>query len=242
MAIYGMPDTQIAPSEDEAFLRESLGKIEDTPVSKLAKYVESIWKQNKADNKQTRLNMVKLLRRSRGEYEASKLAAIRAFKGSEVFIRSGESKCRAAESWLKDIYRGDKDLPWLLEPTALPDLPQETVATITEQIRNQGMQLQEQLIASGQIVDPQEIANLMNDWQDKATKDAKNELSRSAKEKCEQAAKLIRDQNQEGGWATAFKDFLWYLLVLMLVSLKDQYSPRNQSRCGNLPPREASQL
>jgi len=117
------------PAGDLAMLHEAIvkPKEENQVTKKLARHIAKVWEINEKDNKPNRLEMVRLQRRVRGEYEPQKLAAIRSFKGSEAFIRSSENKARAAESWIKDIYRGDTDLPWSLEPTAIPDLPDETI-------------------------------------------------------------------------------------------------------------------
>lgn len=181
-------------------------------IKKLSQHIDKIWAKNKQDNKSVRLEMVKQLRRSRGEYEPTKLADIRAFKGSEVYVRTGENKCRAAYSWITDIYRGENDLPWNLEPTALPTLPDSTVEEIQRQILQQGLALEQQMIQQGMPPDPVAIAGRMQEWEEVARKRAKEQLDRDAKQRCDAAATLIRDQNQEGGWNDAFKDFLWYFI------------------------------
>lgn len=215
------PNLVADPVGDLAFLEQQLRKSKEQDViKKLAQYVSNVWSQNQMDNKQPRLDMVKSLRRARGEYEPQKLAAIRAFQGSEVFIRSSENKCRSAESWIKDIYRGDTDIPWNIEPTAISDLPDEKIVEITAQIHVKGTQLTQQLIASGQTVDPKQIADMMNEWQEVELDKAKAEMSKDAKKRCERAALLIRDQNQEGGWNDAFKNFLWYFVRVKSAIIK----------------------
>lgn len=202
------------PAGDLEMLRQALPQPseENQVIKKIAKHIDSVWLRNKEDNKQIRLEMVKHLRRSRGEYEPSKLNAIRAFKGSEAFVRVSENKCRAADSWIKDIYRGDQDLPWSIEPTAKPDLPDETLQQIQQQVEQQGMQMMQQLQMSGAPIDPVQISKLMNDWMDEATDKASADMMSEARERCKRAADTIRDQNQEGGWNDAFKEFLWYFI------------------------------
>ena len=119
MATFNSPETTPNPEADLAFLQEALKPKEDTVVKNLAKHIDKVWKQNQKDNKPVRLKMIQILKRSKGEYDQEKLTAIRAFKGSEAFFRLSENKARAAESWIKDIYRGDQDLPWEIEPTAV---------------------------------------------------------------------------------------------------------------------------
>ena len=202
--------------EDERFLENALKKTQPEVITKLSAHIDKRWLQNKEDCKQTRLEMVKQLRRARGEYDPVKLANIRAFKGSEVYLRVAENKCRSAYSWITDIYRGGEDLPWSLEPTALPTLPDETKTMLEQEIMKQGIILQQQMLinsrTSGQPYDANAVATMMNDWHKAAEKKAMDELNKDAKRKCDSAALLIRDQNQEGGWNDAFKNFLWYFI------------------------------
>jgi hypothetical protein len=195
-----------------AELAQMLKPSENLVVKGISKHIDKVWQQNKEDNKQVRIEMVKNFRRIRGEYEPAKLSSIRAFKGSEVFIRLSENKCRAADSWVKDIYRGDHDLPFDIQPTEISDLPDETIDQITQEVHAKGQQMMQELMASGVQANPAEISRLMNDWHQEALDKAKEDIQKEAKERCKRAALLIRDQNQEGGWADAFKEFLWYFI------------------------------
>ena len=66
--------------------------------------------------------MLQALRQRNGEYDASKLQQIRAQGGSEIFMMITEVKCRAAESWLRDILLDNGSPPWDLQATPIPDL------------------------------------------------------------------------------------------------------------------------
>ena len=216
------PNTEPDPQGDLAFLQEMVEKPkeENQVVKKLALHIDKVWASVQKDNKQPRLDMINTLRRVRGEYEPTKLAAIRAFKGSEAYIRTAENKARAADSWIKDIYRGDADLPWSLEPTSIPDLPDETQQMIQQETQMYAMQVREQIMASGQPVDTQQITRMMNDFYQENLDKAKEDLKKEAKERCGRAIDLIRDQNQEGGWNNAFKEFLYYFIRLKAGIIK----------------------
>jgi len=214
------PSKVADPQGDLAMLKEAIKPQENEVTKKLATHIEKVWSKNQRDNKPVRLEMIKLQRRVRGEYEPAKLAAIRAFKGSEAYIRSAENKARAADSWIKDIYRGDTDLPWSLEPTAIPDLPDESLETIKQQTIQRGQFLEQQVTASGMVPDPEAIAQMMQEYYEESLDKAKDEIVKDAKEKCDRAATLIRDQNQEGGWNDAFKDFLYYFIRLKAGIIK----------------------
>lgn len=183
-------------------------------VDKLSEHFSSVWLKAKECNRDVRVEMVNSLEQCKGRYSSTKLSAIRAFKGSEHFIRNAENKARAAESWIKDIYRSDTDLPWNLEPTAIPDLPDNTYAEIVEKVSQKGIELAEQqaLLAeqAGVTVPDEQIAKQLMELQEKLMEDAVYDLQEDAKERCRKATLLIRDQNEEGGWNKAFKEFLWY--------------------------------
>jgi hypothetical protein len=216
------PETVPNPEADLEFLRKTVvePKEENQVIKKLAVHIHNVWQQNQRDNKQVRLDMVNTLRRVRGEYEPTKLTAIRAFKGSEAYIRSSENKARSADSWIKDIYRGDTDLPWSLEPTAVSDLPDQTQEQVAQDTRMYAAQVEQQLLASGQIIDPQQISRMMNEYYQENLDKAKKDLQKEAKERCKRAELLIRDQNQEGGWNNAFKEFLFYFIRLKAGIIK----------------------
>jgi len=220
--VINKPETVANPEADLEFLRQTIEqpRSENQVVKKLAIHIEKVWAGVQKDNKQPRLDMINTLRRVRGEYEPTKLAAIRAFKGSEAYMRTAENKSRAADSWIKDIYRGDSDLPWNLDPTTIPDLPDETQDAIKQETHMYSQQIQQQILASGQIPDPSQVAKMMNDFYQDALDKAKEDLKKEAKERCDRAAELIRDQNQEGGWNNAFKEFLYYFIRLKAGIIK----------------------
>jgi hypothetical protein len=179
-----------------------------------------VWTGNQKDCKLFRQEMINTLRRVRGEYAPDKLTAIRAFKGSEAYLRTGENKARAAESWIKDIYRGDNDLPYELQPTAIPDLPDETLQQVQMETQQQAMMFEQQILASGMMLDPAKMQRLVNDYYQEQLDLAKEDLNKEAKERCKRAALQIRDQNQEGGWNNAFKEFLYYFVRLKFGVIK----------------------
>lgn len=192
----------------------------DPVIDKLSQHIDKVWKENFRSFKPIREKMVELLRRSNGEYDSKKLAAIRAFKGSEIFVRSGENKCRSAESWIKDIYRGDSDYPWMLEPTTIPELPDENINDIKQQVLQEALRLEQQMVAEGLVIDKNQIAELIQEYYEEKVEKAKEEIKKDAKERAEAVAAEIRDDNEEGGWSNAFKDFLWYFTRLKVSIIK----------------------
>lgn len=209
-------------------------------TKKIVLYLAKRWTSIQQDNKQARVETRRIFRRVRGEYEQIKLTSIRAFKGSEVFIRSAEMKSRAAYSWVTDIYRGDNDLPWDLEPTSVPTLPDETKQAIEQEIMRRGQEMQQQLLMqsqqSGQPIDSQGFAKMLNDWQQVAEQKAVETINKDAKKRCDKAALQIRDNNQEGGWNQAFKDFLWYFIRCKAGIIKGPILQKRKKQAWQVNP------
>ena len=219
---FNSPATTPDPEGDLAFLQAALSKQagEAEVVKKLSIHIATVWDQNQRDNKQVRLEMINSLRRVRGEYDTQKLAMIRAFRGSEAYARSGENKARAAESWMKDIYLASADPIFEIEPTAVPDLPDETKEQLKQQCMDEANQAEQQLLMTGQPMDGPTMAKLLTEYHEELLDKETEKLEKSARDRCKRAAKKIEDQNQEGGWNAAFKDFLYYFVRLKAGIIK----------------------
>ena len=181
-------------------------------ADKLGKHIHKVWLKNREDNKNPRRAIMEALRQCRGEYAPEKLAGIRAFKGSEHFIRNAENKSRAADSWIKDIYRGDNVLPWILEPTSVPDLPEETMQTIIRDVEARSAEIIRAIEQDGAVLTQEMISKQLSHYKSLLEDKAVEALTKEAKDRAKRAEKAIRDQNEEGGWNKAFKDFLWYFI------------------------------
>ena len=208
------------PESDVAFLKDRVGQSEEPTIKKLSAHIHKVWTQNQKDFKPVRKEMVDTLRRVKGQYDPQKLANIKAFQGSEIYLRTGENKCRAAESWIKDIYRGDTNLPWSIEPTTIPELPDETVQEIQMETKMEAENIKQQLMQGEIEVSEDDLVELINEYYYDRLDRAKKELHKDAKKRCKRASDIIKDQNEEGRWNIAFKNFLWNFIRLKYGVIK----------------------
>ena len=80
------------------------------------------------------------LRQRNGEYDDYKLSDIHDFGGSDIFMMLTETKCRAAESWIRDILlEEDSGPPWDLTPTPIPEIPPEAEDEINARVAERVM-------------------------------------------------------------------------------------------------------
>jgi hypothetical protein len=183
-------------------------------------FLQKVWVENHENFRRVRQDMVAQMRRVNGQYDPKKLQAIKAFRGSEIYNREVEKKARAAVSWIEDIYRGDTELPWDLKPTELVDLPEKTNEQIKQSVIHQARTLQQKMQQTGLQLEADKITELITRYHNELLDRARKEQSKVAKKRCERAAKLIRDQNQEGNWDSAFKDFLYFFVRLKFAVIK----------------------
>ncbi|MBF0555810.1 MAG: hypothetical protein HQK96_14885, partial [Nitrospirae bacterium] len=91
----------------------------------LSTYVTHCWRQAKAAKEPIETQMMKSLRQRAGKYDPEKLGAIRRMGGSLIYMLLSGARCRDAEAWLKDILVQPDHIPWDIEPTPMPELPEK---------------------------------------------------------------------------------------------------------------------
>jgi hypothetical protein len=79
------------------------------------------WSQSETiDNYSIEQSMAMCDRQRRGVYEAADAELL---GGIDIFIPATNMKCMAAEAWLRDMLASVIQMPWIAEPTPLPELP-----------------------------------------------------------------------------------------------------------------------
>ena len=141
--------------------------------------------------------MLRALRQRNGEYEPDKLNEIKATGGSAVFMTITETKCRAAESWLRDIMLDEGMVPFGVAPTTIPDLPADASEQIMQKVTTE---IIGSIQSTGMAPDEDTIAM----FQEKAEQDLRNGIMEYATRKADRMGDRIRDQYSEGGMLLAF--------------------------------------
>lgn len=176
-------------------------KVKDQVLTGLAGYVMPLWEDAKRAKNDVRPRLLAALQQRRGEYDASKLAAIKETGGSEIYMMITSVKCRAAGSWLRDALLGQgHDKPWTVSPTPNPSLPDDSEATLQESVgREVGM-----MIANGVQVPP----DIVRERIDAARESLKGKLREKAREKAQETERILEDELVEGGFNDAMDAFV----------------------------------
>lgn len=97
-----------------------------THLSKLAGHILSEWTTAKTERQEISQQMLSAVRRTKGIYSPSKLAAIEAMGSAAPFIMLTSTKVRAVTSQIADVLASSSDEAlWRLKPSPIPDTPHE---------------------------------------------------------------------------------------------------------------------
>jgi hypothetical protein len=151
------------------------------------------------------------MRAFNGEYDATKLAEIQKFGGSQVYARIIAMKCRGASSLLRDVYLAP-DRPWGLSPPADPDVPPDIVAAMQQLV-----QVEMQTMAQGgQPPDVNAIRDRTLQLMQAARAAAKKKSSLQAKV----AEDKIEEILQQGGFYKGLAEFIVDLPLFPFACIK----------------------
>lgn len=167
-----------------------------TPITDaLADYVRKCWSEAKDDRIVIINRLNDCLRRRKGEYSPTQLAAIKQMGGSEIYMRLTGSKCNSARSWITDIFAPAGDRPWVIKPTPVPKLPPELEQRLITEAVQGALALGVPLEQMQQLVEKHENR-------------LKDELYHEAEQRAERMSSLIEDILAEGGFREEFDAFI----------------------------------
>lgn len=199
-----MPDGVFTKAMDvDAFLRE----IQQTTFADdLAAYVQRAFRMAHQHRCATGIQdeMLRSVRAYKSMYDPEDMDLLE--NPNEIYMSVTNLKCRALQSWLLDIIAQAEDKPWTLEPTPVPELPTRlediVINRLTLEFERGGFD--------------EDVRDIAADAKSIALEHA-NDIAKEAVEGMEM---LISDQLQEGGWRSAFADFVVDLSIFPSAILK----------------------
>lgn len=203
----------LARAEQERIDRELQARQNTPLILGLTAYLRECWDAARIAKKPIEDIMMRALRQRNGEYEADKLAQIRNQGGSEVYMMVTEVKCRAAESWLRDIMLDQGMPPWDLNPTTIPDLSPDTDTEIEQAFANKVIEM---LRARGQAPTMEEMTEL----REMVAQDYRFRVLQEAQNRADKMKHKIEDQFEQGGWSEAFNEFITDLVTFPAAFVK----------------------
>lgn len=183
-------------------------------VTGLAGHVKQCWTWARMAKQQTvEWRILQSIRQRRGEYDPEILAKIQQQGGSQIYMNLTSVKCRAAVSWLRDVFLStSNDKPWTLEPSPIPDLPPEYQQSVIAK----AVKMVTQAIMQNAAMPDEDVQELMLELKSEQLA----QLHDEAKEMTELMELKMEDQLDEGGFTAAFSAFLDDLVTFPSAILK----------------------
>lgn len=206
-------NSDIAKAEEEAARAELEARQNQPLILGLAAHLRTCWDAAKQAKKPIEQQMLAALRQRNGEYDPVKLSQIRQQGGSEIFMMITDVKCRAAESWLRDILLDTGTPPWGLEPTPIPDLGAVDKEAILQLAADKVTKM---VMVYGQAP----VAEDMRGIQEMAAQEYRFLLLQEAQNRVDRMRTRIEDQFAQGGWDDAFNAFVTDLVTFPAAFLK----------------------
>ena len=200
--------------QDEEATAKALQERQNQPMMLgLSEHVRMCWDVAKIAKKPIEDEMLRALRQRNGQYEPDKLSQIKQQGGSEIYMMITEVKCRAAESWLRDILLDSGTPPWDIVPTPIPDLSPLDRREIQDIFASEVLtMLQENQKAPSK----QEMAQI----KEMVSQDYRFKILQDAQNRADKMKLKIEDQFAQGGWSDSFNDFITDLVTFPCAFIK----------------------
>ena len=206
-------NTDIARAERERMDAEVQARQSSDLILGLAAYMRECWDAARIAKDPINDSMLRAMRQRNGEYEADKLQAIRKQGGSEVYMMLTEVKCRAAESWLRDILLDTGSPPWDMQPTPIPDLSPDHTQEIQDAFAERVFDIIQQ---TGQAPNKTQMLEV----KEMVAQEYRFKILQSAQTRVDAMKIRIDDQLAQGGWADAFNEFITDLVTFPCAFIK----------------------
>lgn len=185
--------------------------LPDSVVLSLASYIKQCFEEAKTTKQTLTERLLRCERQRRGEYDPHIQASIDEQGGSDIYMMLSDVKCRAAESWIKDVMLS-ADRTWTLAPTAEPSVPDEFRDAIIETVTVEAMQVQQ----AGMAVNPSAIGIRMEEVYDEVRK----RINEKTKESISRMITRMDDVMEEAKWPATMSEVIYDFTTYPFVILK----------------------
>ena len=206
-------NAELARQEQELAQKALQDRQNQPVILGLASYLRQCWDVARLAKRPIEYKMLAALRQRNGEYEADKLQQIRSQGGSEVYMMITEVKCRAAESWIRDILLDSGAPPWDLNATPIPDLSPLQTQEVQAAVAGKVLKI---ITDYGQAPSAEEISEL----REMVMQEYRFAILQAAQARADRMKIRIQDQFAQGGWETAVNDFITDLVTYPAAFIK----------------------
>jgi hypothetical protein len=206
-------NTTLAQQEKDAAEKALADRQNQPVILGISAYLRECWDAARIAKKPIENIMLRAMRQRNGEYEPEKLVQIQKQGGSEVYMMITEVKCRAAESWLRDILMDQGVPPWDLHATPIPDLGPKQTKELEDVFAERVLRMVQEF---GKAPTAAEMAEM----REMVSQDYRFKVLQEAQLRADKMKHKIDDQFAQGNWENAFNDFISDLVTFPCAFIK----------------------
>lgn len=213
--LNNQPDVEVEISES--------GDLQENPgfETNLASYVKKCWESAKVARAEVTERLLKCERQRRGVYDPVIAGEIAKMGGSDIYMMLTDVKCRAAESWIKDVMLNQQERVFELSPAKSPVIPVEMKSAIVDLVKMEA----EQYIAEGGELHPETFRARMEEVHENIQARVKQEAQDAAR----RMGDKIQDQLNEGKFYPELKNFITDFVTFPTAIIKGPNIKRRKS-------------
>lgn len=183
---------------------------DEQTVPLLVQHVRAAWTRNKQAKEHIEAKMLYDLRARRGQFSPTDIERAQREGGLHlVWHDLTETKCRAASALIRDVVLPAGDRPWGIEPTPIPDLPDEIKRSIVNRALEQATQTMAQIAeAGGGVISKEEYRRLVAEIGESLREEAERTYRKTAAKRAARMEAQIEDRLKQGGWEAAMDAFI----------------------------------
>lgn len=221
----------LAKRDEGLKLPEPEMTISEPAEPALAGHVRLAWQRNKLAKERIDQKMLACLRARRGVYSAAEIATMQDANGGMniVYTDLTETKCRAASAWIREILLPIGEQPWGVDPTPIPDLPQQMKDRIVQKAITQAQEVMQQAAqAGGGVMAPNEFRELIAEIGEKLRTDTELQYQKAAERRAKRMERQIADRLAQGNYAQAMDGFIEDFVTYPAAILKGPIYKRHK--------------
>lgn len=186
--------------------------LNQTVISSLSNHIAQCYTDAQTAKTDVIERLLECERQRRGEYSPQMKQLIAQAGGQEIYVMLTDIKCRAADSWIKDVVMNHAESTWTLEPGAEPDLSPEDIEDVKLLVQQEAAEVA--------AMDIPVDAEAMAEREREVREEAKSKVVELAAERCNAMERRITDKLQEGGWKAAYSAMIYDFTTYPAVFLK----------------------
>lgn len=194
--------------EEESGIPNTEIKVKEEP--NLVAFLSKCWEEaRKAKEDHAEPQILANMKQIDGEYDASKLSAIKEIGGSEVFMMITDAKCKNATNWAEELLFQPNQRPWDVAPTPIPELPDYVMEEIYKEAMTEVIfVVKQQAQQTGMPITPQLIMSKVQEALPRIQESMKDIVYEKAAKLAKDITTEIDDKLTEGGWYSALRTCL----------------------------------